>query len=70
MPRLAFRSDPVLRMWASLVLREPMPKDFLVTKAFSELNEAQDSASLLNVLQKLLELAQDGIEHFGTNPAL
>ena len=54
------KRDPVLRMWAALVLREPMPKDHLVTEALVKLDEAKESAAFLNVLQELLELAKDG----------
>ena len=66
-PCIAPRRDPVLRMWASLVLREPMPKDYLVAEAFTELDGAQDSATLLSVMQKLLDLARDGATRIDMN---
>lgn len=47
-------------MWASLILREPMPKDHLVTEAYIKLEAARDSSELLEILQELLYLAQDG----------
>ena len=52
--------DPVLRTWAAIVQKKPLPKDFLVSGAIDDIMKSKDSDTLIRSLIALRDLALDG----------